>query len=721
MANNTLIGALRVEASLDTAKFVDGAKKIQKESKQTEATVKSSFSGIGAAAKAGIAGFAAAFTIGALTAGIKAALDYAASLKTLSQQAGVTARDFQELRFAAGQTGVGQRELEQGLERMNTSLSKAADGSKAARKAFADVGVSIDDIAKKSNRQIFEQIAEGMKNQGGAARNAAAATTIFGESAANLTPLLDQGSEGINNLANAAQELGIVLSDEQIRKADETANKLEALKTVLSARIAGVVADNADAILLIAEALAAVVNAAAAAVNAMQMFYAILAGDGSGRGAKAGSTAGSFAGSLLGGAGGGRKISPIKGSGRRRARRGGRGPRDRSDDVAAQVERELLQADMDILRAKQQVAADYIERASLSIAMLDLERQMFQLEQADKVRRAERDFAEKKIDEATLQQVKAGSEAASAKFDQADALRRQAVIDEEAAEREGDVAQLINVSFDLQEDALRDQLVLTRTAKERRELELRLLDLARQREQAAIDELAASKDIADQEEARRRQVALNSSYAGQRQQVINGTRGPLEEWAASVPQTAQEITEAFQSIQANGLENLSDALTDVIMGTRDLKDAFRALAADIIAQTIQMIIKMLIFRALTSAFGGASFGGGSVPTGAGIPGFATGGSFMIGGLGGTDRNVLSLNGLPIARVSKGETVGISSQGFDNGDMPQPVSLTNYNDFRGADPSAVAAITARLNQMETDLPNNVVRVVKNARERFMTRG
>lgn len=61
--------------------------------------------------------------------------------------------------------------------------------------------------------------------------------------------------------------------------------------------------------------------------------------------------------------------------------------------------------------------------------------------------------------------------------------------------------------------------------------------------------------------------------------------------------------------------------------------------------------------------GGGSFGpkvGAGMKGASGyLAGFASGGSFMVGGNGGIDRNVLSLNGVPVARVSKGETVGVS--------------------------------------------------------------
>lgn len=42
----------------------------------------------------------------------------------------------------------------------------------------------------------------------------------------------------------------------------------------------------------------------------------------------------------------------------------------------------------------------------------------------------------------------------------------------------------------------------------------------------------------------------------------------------------------------------------------------------------------------------------------GLKGFASGGSMMIGGRGGVDNNVLSLNDRPVARVSYGERLNI---------------------------------------------------------------
>ena len=91
---------------------------------------------------------------------------------------------------------------------------------------------------------------------------------------------------------------------------------------------------------------------------------------------------------------------------------------------------------------------------------------------------------------------------------------------------------------------------------------------------------------------------------------------PFDDWAATIPRTADQITTALQGIEVRGFENLSTAITDVITGTSSLKEAFGNLARSIIGDIIQMTVRMLIFRAVSAAFPGsfgnpASIGGGT--------------------------------------------------------------------------------------------------------------
>lgn len=230
-----------------------------------------------------------------------------------------------------------------------------------------------------------------------------------------------------------------------------------------------------------------------------------------------------------------------------------------------------------------------------------------------------------------------------------------------------------------------------------------------------------------------------------------GPRNPLQEWAASVPQTAEQVTLAFQRIQADGLDRLSDSLAEVILGTKSLKDAAREMAASFIADTIRVITRMLLLKAITSAFGGGFGSGGGVGdvTSSGIYpsdlGFASGG-FVRGRGSGTSDSIPALlsNGefiinaaatrrfLPLLRKINSGALRMATGGWasarpmnDNFRLPHNdrmpnVSIVNNNDFRGADPSTQAALEARIDRMQAELPSTIIGTVQDAKQRFIIR-
>lgn len=736
MAGQTQIGAIHVEASIGTAEYIAGSKKIKAETASLERDVKTRFAGITGAVKGGIAGLVGALSIGAITQIGRAALQYAASLGEVSQQLGVTTRDLQTLRYAAGQLGVSQSELDKGLENLTKTLGKVAVGAEKPAKALEAIGLNAQQVAQMNTGDAFRAIADALEKVTDRAQRAAVETALFGEQGAKLDTMLAGGSSALNELANAAETLGIVLSDEQIQKADETADKLEALKTVLQAQIAGIVADNADSILGFADAIGTLVNAISSALGYLRAFREALAsidrnftslpelilGREFSTGGKPKTGAQRFGGLFKGkpaaprGVDVGDFLAKAPRAGRTPRTRTGRTPRDDSARDLFRFEQDELRAQMDILRSKQQLATDYVERTTLGVQILDLEKQSYA--ENLKFQVSQKDLTQAQADRLMLL------------YNEKDALEREALVREERARGYEDSVRLDAVTLDLQQEALESQLQLATTAAEQRDLQLRLLDLSYRQEKARLEAVLADEQASEaaKEEARRRLLALNSRYEADRQGVINNTRNPLEEWAASVPQTAKEITEAFQRIQADGLENLSDALADVITGTKSLKEAAHEMAASFIADTIRMITRMLLLKAITSAFGGfgGSSGGGYDYAALGdsglydgLPAFATGGSFNVQGRAGSDRNVLALNGLPIARVSHGERVNISND--NDGAMMSPMTLTMHNDFRGVDASSVARVEAKLEQLKAELPGTIVGTVQDARSRFIIRG
>lgn len=104
-------------------------------------------------------------------------------------------------------------------------------------------------------------------------------------------------------------------------------------------------------------------------------------------------------------------------------------------------------------------------------------------------------------------------------------------------------------------------------------------------------------------------------------------------------------------------------------GTERIWDNFKDIGLSVIADVLARFTMSQL-----GGGGGFDLGGAlSAAIGSVLPGFASGGSMRIGGRGGVDRNTLSLNGQPIARVSSGETLSVSNPALSRGGS-QPMQI-----------------------------------------------
>lgn len=203
-------------------------------------------------------------------------LEYAGGLAEVAQQLGVSTDALQEYRYIGTQVGVSQNQMDEGLGRLTKSLGMAQAGNKKTGAAFKE----LSDILGKDVAPAGATVDTVLYNLVGAfskiedpAKRAALETIIFGKAGQKLDTLLAGGVNQVDNLRDAAHRLGIVLSEDQIAHADDTADKLSSVQTVLKANIAGAVANNAQAIIGLANALSTVVVWAGKAASALHYFY----------------------------------------------------------------------------------------------------------------------------------------------------------------------------------------------------------------------------------------------------------------------------------------------------------------------------------------------------------------------------------------------------------------------------------------------------------------
>lgn len=259
-------GTLEIELLTNVAKLQNDMQQMKRAVNDATASagrdlsgLHSKFEGLTSAAK----GFLGILSAGAIFAAGKRALEYASSLGEVAQQLGVTTKDLQTYRYAATQVGIAQEDMDKGLAKLTQTLGKARLGAAEPAKAFGALSKLIGQDIVASSRTAGDAlplIAKALEKVRDPATRAAAEIALFGKAGQKLDTLLAGGKGEIDNLSRAAQELGIVLSDQQIQKADETADKIAAFKMVLESKLASTVADNAGAILTIANAIATVAD-----------------------------------------------------------------------------------------------------------------------------------------------------------------------------------------------------------------------------------------------------------------------------------------------------------------------------------------------------------------------------------------------------------------------------------------------------------------------------
>lgn len=679
----SLIGALRATLSADTANFEQGMNRARRSAAGAQTGISKSLGLI----KSGLAGFASGLSVGLLSQVIMKSLDYAGSLGEVASQLGVTTTQLQIFRYAAGQNGIATETMDKSLAKLTLSLNKAASGSSATIKAFNALGVNSEMIKRADPSEVLAQIADRAKEMGGTSRIAAAGAVVLGKNVMQLAPLLDQGSAGMNQLAADARRLGIVLTEEQIARADETADKIAALKNVLMVRIAGVVADNAGAIIGLANALVKLVGMLGTALRAYQAFVAGMnlaggqlkaldptnsrAGRAEGRlqsavarsqlydlrSQQAGrGSAADRAARLRRGLGmkapGAPKPPPMpeipqflaSGGGGGSRKRGGGGGRS-AEDIAAEAQRKRIKAEndayqfaqdqaranQDILRATLELSTDYVERRGIQLDIMDAERAAYKAELDHNVKLYELSKGEEG-------QSRAQADVLLALYDKKDALERQALEAQVQAQAYEDSTRLDALTLELDRDRLESEAQLAETAKEQRAVQLRLLDLSYQQERQRLEAVLADKQatFAAKEEARRRLSALSERYDNDRRNVVNSTRGPLEQYMADLPTTTAKWEEALENVKVNGLQGLEDALVDVAMGTKTVGQAFRDLASSIIADLLRIQIRKQMAAVAEGLFGKQATGTAQQAVGqaAGVAQTAAAGGTLIAA-GGT--------------------------------------------------------------------------------------
>ena len=203
-----------------------------------------------------LAAFAAgtAAVLGSIYA-LKSSISELAGVADQSAQTGLSGKFIQQLGYAADQSGVSAETMTKSIAKMTVGIGKASMEGGAAEKAFADIGVSMSDLAGMSREDQFMLISNQLAKIPDDAQRAAAAMEIFGKSGAELGPMLSSGAVGIQALMDQAGGLGIGLSEEEIANASAADDAMSRLSASVGAIIDKTAAQLAPAFTAVANAV----------------------------------------------------------------------------------------------------------------------------------------------------------------------------------------------------------------------------------------------------------------------------------------------------------------------------------------------------------------------------------------------------------------------------------------------------------------------------------
>ena len=174
---------------------------------------------------------------------IQDVVDLGDHLDEMAQKSGVDVEQLQRLGYAFGQSGVSLDQLNAAFGKFGQMADKAKHGAKLQKEAFDEVSVSASGLADGSVKleDALGAVADKFATMEDGQEKRNLAIKLFGRAGADLIPTLNQGSGAIAQLAQEADDLGIVLDGktaEAMGKLNDDQDRLKAGMRGLKMQIA---------------------------------------------------------------------------------------------------------------------------------------------------------------------------------------------------------------------------------------------------------------------------------------------------------------------------------------------------------------------------------------------------------------------------------------------------------------------------------------------------
>lgn len=146
------------------------------------------------------------------------AAEAAKELEKLSSTTGMSTETLQEFEYASEMIGVSTDQIADALKETTNKMQEAQNGSEEVTAAYEKLGVAITDSSGnlRSAEDVFYDTIDALGDMTNTTERDAVAMDLLSETAQQLNPLIEIGSEGLAAYAEEAQEMGYVLSEDAV-------------------------------------------------------------------------------------------------------------------------------------------------------------------------------------------------------------------------------------------------------------------------------------------------------------------------------------------------------------------------------------------------------------------------------------------------------------------------------------------------------------------------
>ena len=156
-------------------------------------------------------------------------------INTLSKVTGISTEELQKLKYGSELVDVSLEDVAGSMKKLKKNMATASSGTGSAADAFAKLNVNVTDADGnlRDSNEVFYEAIDALGEMENETERDALAMTIFGKSASNLNPLIEEGSDAFAEAAANAH----IMSQAQLDAANEFNDVIDQTKATVGSAL----------------------------------------------------------------------------------------------------------------------------------------------------------------------------------------------------------------------------------------------------------------------------------------------------------------------------------------------------------------------------------------------------------------------------------------------------------------------------------------------------